>query len=735
MANKTICALTYGDTHVFTLPYGTCSSNAASVAKTVAVQDGKFSLEAGARVLVKFTNTNTALNPTLNVSSTGAKAIYCKGSAIKPDQLAAKGIYEFVYDGTYWEMVGNADAMPKAQVEDMIRDVSNYNFIKNWNMENPINTKGQDSYTGGQYTIDGWYATNNVNSVVINKDNYITITNTQPSTYMWFRQYLDCGYLPYGTYTLSVLVESCGDCSVYFCNDEGNAVGGNVYALDPGLNTFTQTIDTSTCSRIQFVIGYNASLSLKGVKIERGSLQTLAIQRPDGTWELKTDGWDKEIENIKSSGLDSNIGDILLTVATPNDKFLACEGLLYDKHTYPEITSLMRPNLPIDYYDLTENLGTVRNLLGLSSDLNGSVTFTKELYINSKTYLGIAIYYYPGYKSSFYLFDGSNFYNVYTSADSQVGINDACVYKNNLYLMEGPLGSSYKRAYKIIQWQSNLGSITSSAAYAVVSQTSTTYYNKGGVTSHFVESDNHLNIIFPMITAGTSNTINIGIFYYNGTTWTCHTSNISAVYNSTNYNGACALGYDKITKKFYLLSSKYYSTGKASFCIEYNTTQSSLFTVLNQWTYDYSTTTREGIRFFIPYNNTFYWSAGDRGSNVYKCPASYSSSSGSLSTISTCRSGYDIKENLIYLYRTTDMSILNITNGSISTTPITIPTSFTDTTNLGIDANLQIMNLNNASYYIDGYSFTSSLYKGTKIIGPTMASPFEPFKYYVKIKL
>lgn len=109
MANKTICALTYGDTHVFTLPYGSCSTAAATVEKTVAVQDGKFSLETGARVLVKFTVTNTAASPTLNVSSTGAKPIFYKNAAISAGYLAANKIYEFVFTGTNWELIGDVD--------------------------------------------------------------------------------------------------------------------------------------------------------------------------------------------------------------------------------------------------------------------------------------------------------------------------------------------------------------------------------------------------------------------------------------------------------------------------------------------------------------------------------------------------------------------------------------------------------------------------------------------------
>ena len=109
MANKAICALTYGDTHVFTLPYGECSTAAATAAKTVAVQGGKFSLETGARVAVKFTVTNTASSPTLNVSGTGAKAIMYRGSAISAGYLAANRVYDFIYDGTDWELIGDID--------------------------------------------------------------------------------------------------------------------------------------------------------------------------------------------------------------------------------------------------------------------------------------------------------------------------------------------------------------------------------------------------------------------------------------------------------------------------------------------------------------------------------------------------------------------------------------------------------------------------------------------------
>ena len=85
--------------------YGECSTAAATAAKTVALTG--FSLVTGARVMVKFTVTNTASSPTLNINSTGAKAIMYRGSAITAGYLAANRVYEFVYDGTDWELVGD----------------------------------------------------------------------------------------------------------------------------------------------------------------------------------------------------------------------------------------------------------------------------------------------------------------------------------------------------------------------------------------------------------------------------------------------------------------------------------------------------------------------------------------------------------------------------------------------------------------------------------------------------
>lgn len=88
--------------------YVVCNSAAAATAKVVSITG--FALVAGSTVRVRFTNGNTAPSPTLNVSSTGAKAIRYNGAAlVSGDVISENATIDFVYDGTYWEAVGYLD--------------------------------------------------------------------------------------------------------------------------------------------------------------------------------------------------------------------------------------------------------------------------------------------------------------------------------------------------------------------------------------------------------------------------------------------------------------------------------------------------------------------------------------------------------------------------------------------------------------------------------------------------
>ena len=95
--------------------YATCSTAAATAAKVATIADGSstFSLEKGARICVSFTYANTASAATLNVASTGAKAICWNGSALVSSQYWQAGaVVDFVYDGNGWSIVGVAKDRP-----------------------------------------------------------------------------------------------------------------------------------------------------------------------------------------------------------------------------------------------------------------------------------------------------------------------------------------------------------------------------------------------------------------------------------------------------------------------------------------------------------------------------------------------------------------------------------------------------------------------------------------------
>lgn len=98
--------------------YGTCSTAAATAAKVVSCSN--FALITGAEITVKFTTTNTASSPTLNVNSTGAKAIYYRGSAISAGYLAANRTYTFRYNGTQYELVGDLNTDTNTKVTQTV---------------------------------------------------------------------------------------------------------------------------------------------------------------------------------------------------------------------------------------------------------------------------------------------------------------------------------------------------------------------------------------------------------------------------------------------------------------------------------------------------------------------------------------------------------------------------------------------------------------------------------------
>jgi hypothetical protein len=66
------------DHEIASTAYGECGTAESTAAKTASITG--FVLTKGVTVYIKFTNKNSASNPTLNINSTGAKAIMKYGT-------------------------------------------------------------------------------------------------------------------------------------------------------------------------------------------------------------------------------------------------------------------------------------------------------------------------------------------------------------------------------------------------------------------------------------------------------------------------------------------------------------------------------------------------------------------------------------------------------------------------------------------------------------------------------
>lgn len=90
------------------VPYGYCTTAAATVAKVVTVSPAVTELTTGLTIAVKFQYANTGSNPTLDVNSLGAKAIKRYGTTAAGTSAAANwnanSVVMLVYDGTYWQL-------------------------------------------------------------------------------------------------------------------------------------------------------------------------------------------------------------------------------------------------------------------------------------------------------------------------------------------------------------------------------------------------------------------------------------------------------------------------------------------------------------------------------------------------------------------------------------------------------------------------------------------------------
>ena len=162
-----------GNTHLIaSTAYGECTTEGATAAKTVNITgDGTttvpFTLIKGTTIHVKFTNVNSAENPTLNVNSTGAKPIVKYGTTgvgtLSTRAWHGGSVVALTYDGTSWVIDsyknGN-EGQTWSSVASKISDAQTPAFGATFNIEDVTQTTlGQVATTLRTVTIPSTTAT------------------------------------------------------------------------------------------------------------------------------------------------------------------------------------------------------------------------------------------------------------------------------------------------------------------------------------------------------------------------------------------------------------------------------------------------------------------------------------------------------------------------------------------------------------------------------------------------
>ena len=201
----------------------------------------------------------------------------------------------------------------------------NHNFIDNWHLASPVNSRGQAEYASAGGTVDRW---TNANTDTITRitTRGLTVTGSLTGAGI-LRQIVDNPSELLGkTVTISCLLS----------NGELHFVSRTI-AAEPGTSTITVAIvylDGNSEGRymallltasgrlyFQFRIPSGQSATIAAAKLELGSIQTLVYKDADGNWVL-SDTPNKGLERLKcvQSKADSSDGYTDKTVLHTGNK-------------------------------------------------------------------------------------------------------------------------------------------------------------------------------------------------------------------------------------------------------------------------------------------------------------------------------------------------------------------------------------------------------------------------------
>lgn len=158
--------------------------------------------------------------------------------------------------------------------------ISNRNLLDNGDFRNPVNQRGQTSYTGNGYGIDRWrVSTNNSTAAVSVGDGCIDFTSDASGTYINFTSTVE--KVQPGNYTLSFLVDDHTKAQQIYVQG-----GASASVFDSNLLTLPFSVaETSAIAVGIQKKAASSTLKIYAAKLEPGSVSTLAHQE-SGVWVL-----------------------------------------------------------------------------------------------------------------------------------------------------------------------------------------------------------------------------------------------------------------------------------------------------------------------------------------------------------------------------------------------------------------------------------------------------------------
>lgn len=171
--------------------------------------------------------------------------------------------------------------------------LSNPNLLDNWYFVNPVNQRGQTSYTASGYGIDRWKANGSTVTVTVVDGEIQVIDNSIDwnGIVQLFENWKDFAGK---TVTLSALGYTVGvGHTLHLQYGDNTTIASKDFSRDTfGLVSFTVKIPDSIDSQFKVRTvrtgnqSGNSTLHLKALKLELGTVQTLAHQDENGNWVL-----------------------------------------------------------------------------------------------------------------------------------------------------------------------------------------------------------------------------------------------------------------------------------------------------------------------------------------------------------------------------------------------------------------------------------------------------------------